>query len=147
MPYKFSLATVLRFRMMREEREERMLQQILQKITQTLQTIVEIDAGIARLHAARAGEFSNPTTGKKIQTAYADVSDLQQSRKELEAQLEQLEQLKDRQLAVYAEARRDREMLTGMHNQQREVYTLDLVRREQMILDDNYIARNRPIRA
>jgi len=147
MAYKFSLATVLRFRMIREEREERMLQEILQKITQTLQTIAEIDAGIARMHAARAEEFSKPTTGKKIQTAYADVSALQQSRKELDEQLEKLEQLKDKQMVVYTDARRDREMLTEMHNRQHETYALDLVRREQMMLDDSYMARNRHIRA
>ncbi|MDR3736130.1 MAG: hypothetical protein P4L10_11405 [Acidobacteriaceae bacterium] len=147
MAYRFSLATVLRFRLIREEREERMLQQILQKITQTLQTIAEIDAEIIRLHATRAEELSKPVTGKRVQAVYAEVSGLQQGRKELEEQLEALEQLKDKQLEVYAAARRDREMLTEMHNQQREVYALDLIRREQMMLDDNYIARSRHLHA
>lgn len=147
MAYKFSLATVLRFRLIREEREERMLQQILQRITQTLRTVAELDSGIARLHAARAHNLSKPMTGRHIQATYAEVEGLQQSRNELEEQLEQLEQLKEKQLEVYKSARRDREMLTDMHNQQRESYALDMVRREQMMMDESYIARNRHIRA
>jgi len=49
--------------------------------------------------------------------------------------------LRDRQIIVYEGARRSREMLTDMHDEQRSVFDSDTSRREQKTLDDNYIAR------
>jgi flagellar FliJ protein len=72
---------------------------------------------------------------------YEEIKELKQNKKNLEEQLEKLEQLRDRQLVIYEKARRDREMLTEMHEEKRSAYESDLARLEQKAVDDNYIAR------
>jgi flagellar biosynthesis chaperone FliJ len=69
------------------------------------------------------------------------VRELKERRRDLERQIEKLEQARDEQLAVYDAARRDREMLTDMRQKKRTAYDSDLNKREQSTLDDNYIAR------
>jgi len=147
MAYQFSLATVLRVRLIREEREERMLMEILRNISQTMVTIAQIERGITQLQSSKTKSLSNAVSGHDLQALYADVDALKQNKRELEEQLEQLEQLRDKQIAVYRSARREREMLTSMHQHQRAEYAVELLRREQAMLDDLYGSRRRQITA
>ena len=141
MSFQFSLATVLRFRGILEDREESMLQKILYEISQTLQAIARTDTEIAGSNASRVAERFKPCIGLQLHVSYGQIKDLKQSRKELEAQLEKLEQLRESQLKVYEAARRNREMLTDMLEKKRGAYESEMARREQKTLDDNYIAR------
>jgi flagellar FliJ protein len=141
MAFQFSLATVLRFREILEDREESLLQKILYEISQTLQAIARTDAKIAESNALRVAERFKPSSGRQLHVSYGQIKDLQRSREELATQLEKFEQLRERQLKVYAAARRNREMLTDMLEQKRGVYKSEMARREQKTLDDNYIAR------
>jgi flagellar export protein FliJ len=141
MAFQFSLATVLRVRIIREEREERMLQQILHRISLTLQSMREIDEQMEQANRSRALEFFKPVAGRQVHNAYGEISYLRQSRKDLEQQIEQLEQLKEKQFVIYEAARRDREMLTDMHEKKRDLYDFEMARREQKTLDDNFVAR------
>lgn len=141
MAFQFPLATVLRVRGILEEREERLLQKILFEISQTVENLARTDAEIAGSDASRREDIFKPFIGYNLHAAYGEVKQLKQSRKELEEQISKLEQLRDRQLIAYEGARRNREMLTDMHSEQRSVYDSDAARREQKALDDNYIAR------
>jgi flagellar export protein FliJ len=141
MAFKFSLATVLRVRGIVEEREERMLQQIQQEILNTLQAAAKIDSDIAQSNTSRAANLFKASMGTNLHAAYGELTQLKLHRRELESQLNKLNQLKKTQIEVYNAARRNREMLTEMREEKREVYESDLARREQSTLDDNYIAR------
>ena len=141
MAFHFPLATVLRVRAIIEEREERMLQRILFEITKTLEVIVRTDGEIAGSDASRRSDVLKPFLGSNIHASYGEVEELKLSRKDLEGKLEKLEQLRDKQLAVYRTARMNREMITDMRDEKRGVYDSDTARREQKALDDNYISR------
>jgi len=141
MSFQFPLATVLRVRGILEEKEERMLQQILGEITQTREVLARIHAEILESDASRHAEIFKTRVGHNIHASYGRMNELKQNRMILEEQLEKLEQLRDRQIAVYEAARRNREMLTGMHEEQRSVYESGIARMEQKTIDDNYIAR------
>lgn len=141
MAFKFSLATVLRVRRIVEEREERMLQQIQQEISNTLQAAAQIDSDIVQSNASRGGNLFKASMGTTVHAAYGELTELKLHRKEIESKLNKLNQLKAAQLEVYNAARRNREMLTEMSDEKREAYESDLARREQSTLDDNYIAR------
>ena len=141
MAFQFSLAAVLKVRGILEDKEERMLQQILFELAQTRDTIARIDAAIAELDAARSVDVFKASLGRTIHASYGEINGLKQTRKDLEAHIEKMEQLRDRQIVVYETARRNREMLTGMHKEQRIAYESDLARTEQKTIDDNYIAR------
>jgi flagellar export protein FliJ len=141
MAFQFPLATVLRFRGVLEEREERMLQKILFEISQVQETMARIDAQIADLDASRRADMFKPFVGHDLHASYGQLKELMQYRKDLEGHIEKLEQLRDRQFIAYAAARRDREMLTDMREEKRGEYQSDMARSEQKIIDDNYISR------
>ena len=141
MAFEFSLATVLRVRGILEEREERMLQKILFEISQTLEILAHTKAEIAGSDASRLADTFKPFLGRNLHASYGEVKELVQSRENLEGQIEKLEQLRDRQLIVYQQARRNREMLTDMREEKRSEYESDVARTEQKTVDDNFIAR------
>jgi flagellar FliJ protein len=141
MAFQFPLATVLRFRGVLEEREERMLQRILCEISQVQESLARIDAQIAASDASRHANLFKPIAGLDLHASYGEAKELMQIRKDLQGQIEKLEQLRDRQLMVYAAARRDREMLTDMREEKRCEYKSEMARSEQKTIDDNYIAR------
>jgi flagellar export protein FliJ len=141
MAFQFSLGTVLRVRGIVEEREERLLQRILFEITQTHENVLRIDAEISKTDDSRRAEIFRPSTGHDLHASYQEAQELKQRRREVAGQIEKLEQLRDKQFVVYAEARRNREMLTDMREEKRTVYDVGMARSEQKTLDDNYIAR------
>jgi flagellar export protein FliJ len=141
MAYKFPLATVLRVRGIIEEREEGILQKILFDISKVFDTLERTDTRLSESETSRYNEILKPSSGLQMQASYGEVKALKQIRKDLEAQIKKLEQVRDEQLLIYQAARRNREMLTDMLEKHRNTYSSDLNKREQKTLDDNYIAR------
>jgi flagellar export protein FliJ len=141
MAFAFSLATVLRFREILEDREERLLQKILFEIAQVKENLARTEAAIVGSDVSRREEVLKPLIGHDFQASYDALRALKQTKEELRATIGKLEQLKDRQLSAYETARRNREMLTDMRAEKRDAYEADLAQREQKTLDDNFIAR------
>jgi flagellar export protein FliJ len=141
MAFRFSLATVLRVRRIIEEREEATLQKILFDISKIFEDLERNEAQLAETDASRQADVLKPRIGLQIHASYGEVQELRRRRKDLAAQIQELEQARDRQLIVYETARRDREILADMRERKRTAYDIDLSKREQKILDDNYIAR------
>jgi flagellar FliJ protein len=138
MAFKFPLATVLRVRLMREEREERLLQQILFQIQQVMAKIAAIDAESERANGHRSEHMFKAVSAHHLHGAYGEIAYLRQSRTEQEAHLAKLEDLKDKQLAIYQEARRDRKMLTEMHDRQRTTFLFEVAKQEQRAVDEYF---------
>ena len=141
MAFQFSLATVLRVRGIIEEREEGILQKILSDISKVFDDLERTDAQLAESDASRDADVFKPRIGLQIHAYYGELKGLKQRRKDLEGQIQKLEQARDAQLIVYEAAHRDREMLTDMYEKSRTAYDSDMGKREQKTLDDNYIAR------
>jgi len=141
MAFHFSLSAVLRVRSIIEEREERMLQRIMFEITKTLEALARRDSEIEGSNASRRSDVFKASFGKHIHAFYGEVEELKLSKKDLGEKLNKLEQLRDKQLAVYRIARMNREMITDMYEKNRCIYDLDMARSEQKALDDNYISR------
>ena len=141
MAFQFSLATVLRVRRIIEEREEGILQKILFDISNIFDDLERNDAELAESDASRHADVFQSCIGLQVHDSYGKVRQIKERRKDLERQIEKLEQARDEQLIVYEAARRDREMLTDMREKKRTAYDTDVSKREQNTLDDNYIAR------
>lgn len=141
MGFQFSLDAVLRVRGIQEEREERLLQQILFEISQTQEALVRNEADIAGYDASRSAEMSSTVLGRNVHLSYGEILQLKEHRKALEAHIEKLQQLRDKQLKIYQLARRNREMLSDMRDDRRVAYDTEIAKAEQKTLDDNYIAR------
>jgi flagellar export protein FliJ len=141
MAFEFSLATVLRVRGIIEEREEGILQKILFDIAKIFDDLERTDAALAETDASRHADILKPCIGLQVHASYGELKQLKQHRKDLEGEIQKLEEARDGQLIVYEAARRNREMLTDMREKKRTAYDADANKREQKALDDNYIAR------
>jgi flagellar export protein FliJ len=139
--FHFSLATVLRVRVIIEEREEGILQRILFNISKVFDDLERIHTQIEEADESRHAEILKPCIGLDVHACYDQVKELKQRRKELEDKIQKLEEARDEQLAVYEAARRNREMLTDMREKKRTAYEIEMNKREQKTLDDNYISR------
>jgi flagellar export protein FliJ len=139
--FKFTLQTVLRARIIIEEREERLLQKILVEIAQCTTKIARLDAEMELVNAARKNAVLQSSLGRTLHGQYGEMHELKRVRDLLVGQLDKFEELKDIQLQVYYAARQNRELLTEMRATKHEAYNADLAHREQSTLDDNFIAR------
>jgi flagellar export protein FliJ len=142
MAFHFSLATVLRVRAIIEEREEGILQKILFDISKVFDDLERIDTRIEEADESRNAEVMKPCIGLDVHAYYGEVMELKQRRKDLGEKIQKLEEARDRQLAVYEAARRNREMLTEMREKKRAAHEVEMNKREQKALDDNYISRH-----
>ena len=141
MAFQFSLATVLRVRGIIEEREEAALQRILFDIARTVHDLQQINAQLEQSEAERQTQAIEPCLGLHLQAAYGEIKHLQARRKEGEGQLKTLQAERDAQLLLYQAARRDRELLSKMREEQLMAYEARANKQEQKALDDNFIAR------
>lgn len=142
MSYNFPLSSVLWLREVVEEREERLLKNIQQEITSTVDQLSSLATEFAGADADWLGTMSNSCRGIHLHARYEQLEALRQRRKELEQRLEKLEELRGKQLAAYQLARRDREMLDGLHDQGLAAYATDMAKREQSTLDDTFGAQH-----
>lgn len=141
MGFVFSLAAVLQVRRNAEEREERILGDVLREMNQTMQSIQRIDAELTGTTVRREAEIEQAFPGSHHHVSYARHALLRQTRSELEEQLTQWKELRDRQVAVHQSARAGREMISDLRVRQRDAYVSAMSRREQSTLDDGYLAR------
>lgn len=141
MPFRFSLATVLRIRESLEKREERALQKIQLEMAHVLRQIEELNAEIAKSHEMREQEMAQLIPASHLHMLLWQVQAAGERRVTLFQNLLVLEQQRDQQIKVYQQAHRDRETLTDMSNQQRDLYEQEQARGEQKSLDDIFMAR------
>ncbi len=81
MAFHFSLATVLRVRVIIEEREEGILQKILFDISKVFDDLERIDTRIAEADDFRHAEVLKPCIGLDVHASYGEVKELKQRRK------------------------------------------------------------------
>lgn len=143
MGFQFSLAAVLKVRCIAEEKEERLLQKIQREIAQTQESIDNTEASIREIELARESTLSQSITGCYLHAFYMEVKMMRQLKKELEEKLAKLIELRNRQMKIYEEARRNREMLTNIHDKELSAYNIEIARKEQKIIDDIYVSRHR----
>jgi flagellar FliJ protein len=141
MAFQFSLATVLRVRGIIEEQEERMLQKILSEIVRSNEALALTDAAIAKSDASRCADAFKPLLGHHLHASYGEVKELKENRKNIEEQINKLEQLRDRQIKIYEKARQNREMLSDMREEKRKEHESEIARLAQKTLDGIFISR------
>jgi flagellar export protein FliJ len=136
MPFKFSLAPVLRYRKSLEQRAylalealERTIAGVQAELAQ-LEEQQQIEAG-QRLRTLESGMGAY-----ELQTAYDREVTRKRNKAELLAQLEQLHKRKQELLAVWHKARQDHELVDRMRERQHEMYRREQERQQQKWMDD-----------
>jgi len=141
MAFRFSLATVLRFRESVEKREELALQKILLEMARVRREIEKIETTIAASHKARNEAMQETLPASIIQDMIRDIESAMARRNKLLESLRALDRQRAIQTQKYQTAHRDRQMLSDMQIKQRDLYDLERARAEQKVLDDIFAAR------
>jgi flagellar export protein FliJ len=141
MAFRFSLATVLRYRDSMEKREELALKRVLMEIARTRLEIEHLTRQIARAQAAVEKTLEQPVSAAHLQSMVSEIDALFDRKKSLSESLAALERRRQLQMQAYQAAHRDRKMLSEMANRQRDAYEQERARREQKFVDDIFAAR------
>jgi flagellar export protein FliJ len=142
MAFRFSLAALLRFRVILEQVEERKLLSLRQDalrielaIQQTV--IVQLDQRQQRaLLLTRAG-----LTGAGLQFSNACLGRLELGEQQMRQQLLAKQVEIHRQLACFTEARRQREVIDGLRDRELQSYREEERRSEQRQMDELFLLR------
>ena len=143
MGFRFPLATLLRLREITEQREERLLGQILNQIVASRQTLAELETQRRSLRMQRDLALQQTTSAFQIlgfDAQMGHIDDLEVAGRE---HLAKLATLREHQISIYETAHRDRELLSGMKHERQELFQAEQVRQEQRVMDDNFASRKR----
>ena len=140
MAFQFSLETVLRVRKIAEDREERLLSQILQQIAECRQSLAELASRRAALVCERERALEAKTSAAELIFLHGQtrvVEDLEESGAR---HLANLEKLRAQQMRVYETAYGNRKLLANMREEQLDGFRAEQARTEQKEMDDRFAA-------
>jgi flagellar FliJ protein len=141
MPFRFSLAAVLRLRQTVEERDKLALEQIQHEIVQLTQLLEQIDVEKNKDAQTRQQELTSGIPAAHVVAVEADRQRLEQTQKQLQQQLVELRAVREKRLLLYQDSRRKREVMSELRSQQWETYETEESRRQQKVLDDIFLSR------
>ncbi len=141
MSFYFPLSSVLRVREADEQREERVLMEINSEIEVANQSLEEVTSKLAETESARPDSSVIPQPGYHVQAWYGEIQTLSENRKQLLDRIEKLKNLRSRQMLVFRNARRHREVLDTIRDASFADFEADADRREQRTMDDQHAAQ------
>ena len=143
MPFRFSLTELLRLREGIERNQEIMLTTAHQAVRKLEQEIKELHSALGSPpydHTMIEGERN---TGAELQFRVQCENELRRHCVQLQQRLVIAEQDRDIRAASYREARREREILDTLCEEEWQRYRCSQSRREQQEADDLYLSRMR----
>jgi flagellar protein FliJ len=141
MPFRFPLQSILNFRQSIEHQQELRLRAANQQVARVRHLVEQIDARRQELHAAQSRELGTGLTSAELRFELQCDEELLRHRRELESHLVRLQQLRDQQREIFQQARRMRETLEAVRDQQLDSYKQEAARNEQRTLDDLFLLR------
>jgi len=141
MPFRFSLAAVLRLRESVVRREYLALEKVLQQIAQLETEAARLAQQDEAQAKARAVELARGTPAYHLQCLGECERELQRRKDALASKRKEMELKRQQQQQAYDQARQKHELLQGMRQRQLETYQRDAARREQKNQDDLFLAR------
>jgi flagellar export protein FliJ len=146
MPFHFSLQPVLHFRESVEHQQELRLRAANQQVARVRHLIEMLDARGREQYSIRTAELNTGMRAAELRFVLLCEAELARHRLELEKELARLQRLRDEQRATYQQARRARETLAALRDQQALFYRKQANRLEQRNLDDLFLMRREYLR-
>jgi flagellar export protein FliJ len=146
MAFHFKLETVLHFRRSMEHQQELRLRAANQQVARVRHLIEQMDERRKELQGVQAKTLSSGMTAVELQFELLCDTELLRHRRELEQQLARVEQLREQQREIFHRARRARETLEAVRDDQLRLHQKESARREQRNLDDLFLMRREYLR-
>ena len=141
MTFRFSLEAVLRLRQGMEHQQELLLRAAHQQVARVRHGIQRIDHALGEAEQRSSRTLASGTTSAELLFGLQSEAALLQYREKLGAELIRLGKLRDQQAEIFRRARRERETIESLRDQQLREYKRDALRREQRRVDDLFLLR------
>jgi flagellar export protein FliJ len=140
-PFRFSLASVLRVRESIERREELALQRVEMEVVRVKHRIDELTQELARAGEARENALRNSIPAYDLQSMDAQMNAALDAKQILLDTLQTLQQQRDAQMKLYQVAYNGRQMLTDLLEQKKNEYKQEQDHAQQKRIDDLFASR------
>ncbi len=140
MAFEFTLETVLRVRKIAEDREERLLTQILQQIAQCRQSLTDLALRRTELCLGRERVLAAGTSAAELLLLNGQIRTVEALEESGRQHWAGLEKLRAQQMIVYETAHANRSLLATMREQARDRFEAEQAREEQKQMDDRFSA-------
>lgn len=141
MAFRFSLATVLRYRDSVEKREELALRKSLLDLARARQEVERLTAEIATARDSQNKALQHTLSAFDLQRMLDAIDAAIARRKVVVESLPALERKREACMKSYQTAHRDCQTLSEMRERQRDEFDQERARAEQKFLDDVFGAR------
>jgi flagellar export protein FliJ len=141
MPFRFSLAPVLRVRESVEKRQETALHAAQLELARTRRRIDELTHEMARAWEKREQALRETIPANRLQTMQAEINAAVEARQTLQETSQTLKCDRDLQMKLYTAAHASRQIITDLLAQKKSAYLQQEVRAEQKMLDSVVAAR------
>ncbi len=141
MAFRFPLQAVLHFRQSVEHQQELRLRAANQQVARGQHGVEQIDIRRRELHASKERQLGAGVTAAELRFGLQCEAELERQRRDLELHLVRLQQLREQQREIFQQARRARETLEAVRDEQLRIYRQEAARREQQNLDDLFLLR------
>jgi len=139
--FRFSLESLLRLRRSIEERERAALLAIVEEIARARSDLGAVERHQAEQAKNRWASLNEGATGSDLHLATICENAAEQLRALLAARIEKLRTTEEQRRREWLDARREREILDKVREQQYAAYCIEAARREQAAADDLYLLR------
>lgn len=141
MPFQFSLHSVLHLRKSLEHQQELRLRTANQRVAHVRHVLEQLEGRRQLLYTGQTKHLTDGITSAELRFQLQCDQTILRQRREVEQQLGILEKARDQQRDLFQQARRGRETLEILRDQQQEVYTKEAARQGQRRQDDLYLMR------
>jgi flagellar FliJ protein len=143
MAFRFSLASVLRFRESVEQQEELALRKLQLEAAGAQRSVEQATMEIAIAQQAREAAMQQPIPAAQLQAMLRSADAALERKKKLLATLHKLEEQRAEQMRRYQAAHRDRQMLSDLADRQQDAHEVRQVKTQQKMVDDLFASRHR----
>jgi len=141
MAFRYSLQSVLRFRLSLERQEEQRLYGAAAVVARLRLDIEQLERNHFGRKRQAFQEMISGSTGAALHFIAVGDAAYAKTHQELLLQLERAEKKRMEQLEIYKRAHQKRETFEGLRDRQLEAYNLDFARHEQQRADEAFLLR------
>ena len=139
MPFRFTLAPLLRLRQSIERQRALQLQEANLQVSRAQEALAQLERFLSDSSQSESAGLTAGCTAAELQFASVIRENLHHFRQELQSDIRKLELLRQQAASAYHRAYREREVIETLRARQRHDYHQEQLRRQQQELDATYL--------
>jgi flagellar FliJ protein len=141
MPYRFPLATLLRYREMREDQQLQALEQAMSEAAAAGAELARLADQLRRCEEMRNQALGSVLAGVELQQAFREEASLRRQMEETRQRIQLLNENVKNVRESYLLALQQKNVVASLRDQQAEQYSREEARKEQVQADEMFLLR------